>query len=631
MIKHIIITENQVIVDINTEIASILSSQDNIETEHISINLHDIRGDQTLYYDKVCEVIDENIVYTKINRFIIVSILTDAIPIESINPLGHKSHLSTFIGKMILTYPEVIWRVNNRLLNPIDYYNTEDELLNPSLETSIRLAKRKYEPLYDPYGLREAVINNMNSFGYTIKTRARKAIVVDDEPDYATINSYILYKYGNRTLRVNTDSMLKEIANQYKPIVSIEDLYLNFEDIDPHERESMSSLETRDGPQGMKFISGIKYRIIMTTLGTKDNSENLRYLEDNYNSNNSKAKNNIDKWAIVIQKPITGIHEIYEHTGLKKWQDTVYDKTNDHTGERERKRQTAGSKIELPNHSCPGGVLAVVLRIRNRIEQIERNCNSIQEIITGATLSTIAYELLNYRTPTLAFEMLSKIHFFETLAECKFYGVQAKFNIRKRLEEIKEETEKISSTSLQQEHSKLIEYNCRVEILERIRKIYQEQNQFDEEQECMKEIRQIYTRIRDEKSKNWKKERRSKYIAKTTGNTIKGVKIPGIVNRIMERPLNIIISAASLIALLIIFTITIKVFAYGTELNAAVIEATSYNAIVSFMGESVIDNQSTIDRYSIIIDKWFAVAAMILGYIHLGMLIAYMYQIINRK
>jgi hypothetical protein len=141
-------------------------------------------------------------------------------------------------------------------------------------------------------------------------------------------------------------------------------------------------------------------------------------------------------------------------------------------------------------HSAPGRLLMVADRLLDRAEKHLAD-ESVESAIFSATLALEAKELLAGKTPTTTLKALSIQHQAEVVAESKFQGVEYSLNVSDRFEEIEAEVESIGRW-FDEQHRERSKRNARLNIAEQLAQTFNDYNQFEEEQECLREARKLY-------------------------------------------------------------------------------------------------------------------------------------------
>lgn len=222
---------------------------------------------------------------------------------------------------------------------------------------------------------------------------------------------------------------------------------------------------------------------------------------------NDERRNYEDIFAI-IDKPYSGIYDlkkyISENSRLLKT-DLLLNKTPI-----QNTPQQANSSNEENSHSAPNRILTIATFLIGRARKILDDAKSCEGYVLGAVLALEAKELLCGQSMTTALEAVSLQHQLEAKAECSFLGVAHEIEVKSRFEGIKSEVNgiigipekcksKIDKINGISEKPKSIQYaqsyNTQLEIVSNIRHIFNDYEQFDEEEQCIIKVRSLRQRL----------------------------------------------------------------------------------------------------------------------------------------
>ena len=150
------------------------------------------------------------------------------------------------------------------------------------------------------------------------------------------------------------------------------------------------------------------------------------------------------------------------------------------------------------SHSAPGRVLLVARTLLDRGRAGLAHGNDIKSFLISATFATIAWELLGHRTPTTAVQALSLKHEAEVKAECGFLGVRLGEDVEKRAEEIATYVGKLKM-SFSGTNFPVFEAQSIVTILSRLAQIYRGVGHFEAELACLTHIRRWNRRLEEQR------------------------------------------------------------------------------------------------------------------------------------
>jgi len=446
--------------------------------------------------------IESNLPLDNIDTADEVTVLTDLcgygnFALSELNPVEHQEW-KTVLGMLVLGFPEIRWLFlsgklddNSKMVSSLLLSGNQNLLLE-----NVTAYGKFLSPLFDALGLRNAIpiINpkDANNKNNSPCRRIEFSVAIDDEKSYAWFHAYTAYRFGFRAQVVSTsagmETTLSEI-NYPKPMLVFEDYFLQFGDI---HHEGFSHLRTRD--HSYPQLKQAKYRILITSghhhgqdkEASEDNPVYLREL---------RAKG---LWNKVLNKQLGGIFNLWKDSGLQ------------HKLQKEKagRRGLAPGYHWPPNpkkldddksgHSAPGRLLVIADRLIARAERLLSNgVHSVPQAVYGAVLATDALELLGGKTPTTSLEALALKHQFEVLAECQFVGMQQHMDVEARMKDIQLEIKSLCywfGTKRQQKN--VAGWNAELAILNKLIAVFKEQNQFDEEQALLVRTRVLHRKLR---------------------------------------------------------------------------------------------------------------------------------------
>jgi hypothetical protein len=436
-----------------------------------------------------------------------------------------------------------------------------------------------------------------------IPLRYEVASAIDEEQTYAYLNAYTAYRFGYRSHIISSYKLANRVFSSsqngtqtFQQPVSLlfEDLYLNFPDR-PY-NVPLSDLDKRD--EKLPKLKNALYRIFVT-VGRGPKGGNI--VVEDANRNYMLALQECGRLAKILYKPLSGIFDVWQRSGLKR-----------------QLRATRGLApgFETPDkpleggeasrsHSTPGRLLSIADRLIQRAQIILQNTRSVPDAIHGALLVLEAQEYLGHRTPTTSLEALALKHRLEVTAECMFYGVEYNMDVKSRFEEIERDIKTIGYWFRSEIH-RPSELNAEIRIVSSLMMIFRNHNQFDEEQMCLVRIRYLYRRL---------------WYAKQRWYARLAYPIRWYIDFLLASTTRFALAIALWIILLGLL------FDYG--------RGTSYqlwhgyvDAMVSFFGLQLPhEMEKTVDEGVMM----FCVAAIVLGYVHLGIFVSHLYSIIARR
>lgn len=445
-----------------------------------------------------------------------VTVIVRNIDPFKLNPLA-DSPPEGIIAMLILAFPEVRWMFGTiQGYFPDDGRNTQrnKKLIDFRKAHGLHnLFTAQPNPLFDGSGLRDWIREQMIKGPETRKDTAhlprRKqfAIGFDEESDYAHLHAYTSYRFGFRaaalTTKAEADCVVAAASKYEQPELVFEDLFLNLPDASGSyswlgEKDWQYGPERKTCQRHTEFtrLETAEHRIVVTSGHRPSGDRWKKEATDAYIAD--KRANGIH--IETVSKPHAGIFNIWEKTNLNKrlkWNHNG--RTHRSTGKdffwpppwKELERESSG---ESSGHSAPGILLVIADSLIDRAEHLLDSVHSVEEAVRGAVLATDALELLGGKTPTISIEALCLKHKFEVMAECQFSGVEYHIDFKERLREIERECQAIAAW-FHPRQAKAAAWNAEMHIVNQLVRILREYNQFDEEALCMHRVRTLHNRL----------------------------------------------------------------------------------------------------------------------------------------
>jgi hypothetical protein len=516
-------------------------------------------------------------------------------------------------SELLLRYPEVYW-----IFIILGTHKTETWCRLPG-----EARKHHFVTLEEPDGLGKIVeLLRRHSNGFRAwfdPTGLRRALrgeedqrvhgaAIDDEVEFAVMNSYVLYRNHCPTYILNSLAEMKNVlGNGLDGSWSVlEDLELNFFDL-PQKHLWESYLGTF-----VKQSDGSPTPVEKVIRTRKETFKCLQTANRIFVSSVPKAVSGHP----CILKPYGGVYA----EELKAIQIPI--------------KQVSAITTHLGGH--PVGSARAQRLAENLIERaqnLEPDAKTAVAAIHAALLAMDARRLLRGGALTLSLDALAIQHRMEVTAECSFIGTASKLNTGERLRDIKDEIERIVKCKYQVN-------NAMVEIVDQLRRIYREFDQFMEEEEALKSVR-CY---------EWK----LKYWSPLPASGIKlissGMKSPvKLALGIPEAYFLLLMRGFGWIVLSVI--IWIAVFAYGywcLEKMGKVCgyglgyEGWFFHSAATFLalqqgiaGDPGIEQAGrslTLVGESGFVWFWvISIAEMAFGFVHIGIFVSYLFQKISRR
>lgn len=139
-------------------------------------------------------------------------------------------------------------------------------------------------------------------------------------------------------------------------------------------------------------------------------------------------------------------------------------------------------------HSANGRLLAIAVRLVARSDKLLAEARATTDAIHAALLALDAEEYLGHRNPTLSLEAISLKHQAEVKAECLFYGVAQSLQVKERLKELKRDVHSICRHYYPWRR-RAVALTATLGVIGELVLLYREYNRFDEEMACLAETR----------------------------------------------------------------------------------------------------------------------------------------------
>lgn len=553
------------------------------------------------------------------------------IDLSKLNPIQASSGWAAVVAMLILAFPEIHW-VFITPYKPIDgFLFGEAHMFTPCkrLWDILQIHDEGFTPLFDPTNLRNTIrqrIQETEESGQKaspyVPIRKQIAAAIDEEEPYAYFNAYTAYRFGFRSHVVTSFSMMERIfgssTSQLDRAVSddntdlvFEDIYLNFPDR-PHRQQGtnlpqhLSDLCERD--RYFDRLDKVAYRIFIT-VGHKRTIEPERWQKNRAHLQGLKANNGL-RYKMLF-KPFSGMFDLWRKSGLYRW-----------LGHGKYKGLAEGyewpphkPKVDesTGSHSAPGRLLVIAERLIQRAEQILHSTKTVEDSVYGALLALEAQELLGNRTPTTALEALAIRQQLEVIAESMFYGVEAHLNVKDRFKEIEREVRSISYW-FNPRTRKAAELNAQIGILNHLVLRFREYNQFDEEQDCLNEVRRLERRLGLYSTDAWMKMR-------------------ALIGFFPRWYVEYLLGAIHRFIIALIGWVAVFTILYGNFCN---VEKGSFwhgfaDTISSFVGLQPPHELKYLLQPGMGISLGLSMAAIVLGFVHLGIFISHLYAMIARR
>ncbi len=342
-----------------------------------------------------------------------------------------------------------------------------------------------FRSLFDPSGLRHSARLVLAGATKTkdVRRGRRRAAAIDDEPGFALMNGYILYRNGFETATITTASEFdrhfgsfdRGIADIEQPgsfHCLLEDLELSFPDRDNQQLIDQGFLPQPNGGGIGRMLACRQTRAhYRGATGGKRFIVSSRPLDQG-----GSTSGGFEGW---VAKPHSGFFDP-QLAFLRGWRNSnalraAFSPTAARLG---------------ADHSAPGRMqtTATVLLARSRqVLRETRDFPSVKEAIYAAVLASEAMRALGRRVPGLSLEALALQQRAEVEAECCFLGTESGFDVHERLLHVDQLIGMIlrKPSSLQSPARERQRANARIEVVAEIRRVFREFDKFDEEAQAI--------------------------------------------------------------------------------------------------------------------------------------------------
>lgn len=570
------------------------------------------------------------------------------------NPLSStQGRWPPVVGMLVMSFPEVHWVFDtswspttttlqeigsDKIFRYVHVLGTPTQnIADRPLTPIIGIHEEGFVPLFDPSGLRHALRSSMvesEDQAPALPLRHSLCAAIDEEKAYVYLSAYAAYRQGFRGFAVTSDAMMCRLFKKRcdcpgdpPPVqLTFEDLFLQFPDRPSRKKPNsdvsvhLSSLRNRDDLWvGLKEV---RLRVFATVGHHRGQSltrqdDNSVYLDELQKEHKHEGR---FSWNTFLYKPFTGIISLWQRTGLdhllkdSKYRDLV---------ESFRVEDDGMLEDAVGSHSAKGPLLQIADRLIVRAKCSMESARTVPDAIHGALLALDAYEMLEHKTPTESLEALSLQHQLEVTAECMFFGVEHHLNVHDRLKETRREVE-IIGRWFREKTSRLSVLAARLSIVNQVLLRFRQYNQFDEEEVCLIESRDI---------------QRSIWFWRNTWWAWIGYPIRWYIDQLL-------VSVPRFIAAMLIWIATLG-FLFDISWSAGKRSMLNglYASITAFMGMSAPEHTSLVNRHgpnpmttelylnppTTDLYQMTVMLAIIVGFLHIGIFISHLYSRVSRR
>lgn len=542
-----------------------------------------------------------------------VAVLIDSIDPDALDAAAEEVSWDWLVAMLILTFPEVHWIFGGitapSRLKGDRAVRWEQIQREHSLERLLQSARRC--PLFDPTGLRDWVRATTNRTLLAIDERpvverALNAAAIDEERPYAFLHGYTAYRHGFRTDVVTSWAVMEAL---FGTGAASHDYTLLFEDLSLKFPDRPRGIELLDLSERAKFLPRLDamrqdgdtslYRIVVTSGQNGPNSsveaENREYLD----------RKVVGKGR-SLYKPAGGMFDLWRDAGFSGGRKALS------PAPLRGFASAAGAASGAHDvHGTYGRVLRIVEALIRRAEGLSGRAENVELAVLGAVLSTDAFELNGYMTPTTSINALVLKHRFEVEVECQFSGVEYHFEIDRRLAEIKSRCNEISKF-FSKNILNVASLNSEMRVIHALLMVLRSHGQFDEEQVCLDRIRVIHLNL---------------WCSRSVINYVVWLPLRYVI-LLLQSPLHFAIA-------IIVWVVGIAEYLHwvGSPVGYSFLASLGDSASAFFSLGAPVENPESASKPALA--GWPYVvgvyAAILAGFVHLGAFVSYVYSIVSRR
>jgi hypothetical protein len=526
----------------------------------------------------------------------------------------------------------------------------ENALTQKKKETIIDILKQTLSGIKQE--TKDVIINRIN----------KCAVALDEELAFTFLNGYTAYRFGYKCYTVTSMGEMEALkCSGLNADLALEDLELKFSDMKPSiDKEKDDEWRINGNLDNEALIERRKHypflpeeiskRIIITgsrdDLGDFEKSKCRKPFPGMFNlyhyiqeTEASSEGEHILPLIRANRNPFAQPYHLCANQKQEKVEDsrTISIKMLDICAQwpycketlkdnQTLKKNEAGTCV-ADHHSITNKVLTLGEILLMRARKVSQNVNVSTDAIYAATLALEGKELLYGRTATTSLEMYAMQTKMEVVAECSFLGIGQQIEVPERLSELASTTDKILRVNIKQSDSNqyMQSYNAQLEITNDIRITYKQYEQFDEEDSCINEIRKLSQGL---------------HFFGKLGFLKRSWVLLGerYLNWLMCTGTNILMAIALIILffadLFVVQTIVLPpspsaiISGLTVYFDAFFRSAETFFSIQSNYGNVILENYKS---FSLGFFHVVTLLEMILGFLHLGIFIAWIYQKLARR
>lgn len=561
--------------------------------------------------------------------------------------------------ELILAYPEVYWiflvdehaavDLRERFGAAFDLHFVCASSFAESFPALLRRHVYGFRAWFDPAGLRSRVLHNE-------ERSAPLGVAIDEETAFALFNAYLLHRNGFSTYMVTTFHELETVGEVVdRSSLLLEDIELNFGDI-PEKAFWTNALGrywlSENGDEELRIGEVLRQRTVEFRLFSEA-GRRIMVTSQVLSDDDCQAEPNI---IGAVQKPYAGIYAMPPLSKIPPAAKSpnavapvpvdVVTALESDAGETEthasdRTASSSPAEAKAPDllgspHGAPFWAQTIAERLLQRTVRLEQTSSGLVSAIHLALLASVTREVLQQRNVTLSLQALALQHRMEVTAECAFMGTTGTLDVAARIRSLDAEVEVLFAPPYLPQMQKA---KAMAEIVSQLRRIYETFGRIREEGECMREMRRYRRQAR-----YYNRHPNSRLLRHRTEHTGRSV------GRALEWYFDMIVGGfrritAAMAAIVLLFTVLFALSAsrigFCADCSEGVLWGASFmqSAVTFFALQSGIVNDATTSLVVVSLDDtgafflfWtITVAEMLLGFMHLGLLVSYLYEKLSRR
>ncbi len=547
--------------------------------------------------------------------------------------------------ELILAYPEIYWiflvdehaaaDLRDRFGAAFDLHFVCASSFAESFPALLLRHVYGFRAWFDPGGLRTRVLHND---GRT----APLGVAIDEETAFALFNAYVLHRNGFSTYMVTTFHELETVGKVVdRSSLLLEDIELNFGDL-PDKAFWSNALGrywlSENDDEELRIGEVLRQRTVEFRLFSEA-GRRIMVTSQVVSDDDCQAEPNI---IGAVQKPYAGIYAMPPLSKIPPAAKSpnavgsvVVDASTNPAPFHVARAPASPASPRSP-HGAPFWAQTIAERLLQRALRLEQTSSGLVSAIHLALLASVTREVLQQRNVTLSLQALALQQRMEVTAECAFMGTTGALDVAARIRSLDAMVDVLFAPPFLPQMQKA---KAMAEIVSHLRRIYGTFGRVREEAECMREMRRYRRQARYYNRHPGSRllRHRAEYRGRSFG-------------RALEWYFDMIVGGfwritAAMAAIVLLFTILFALSAsrigFCADCSEVVLWGASLvqSAVTFFALQSGIVNDATTRSVVVSLDDtgafflfWtITVAEMLLGFMHLGLLISYLYEKLSRR